>query len=129
MQGYSFAPPSGPPREGHKSKPVLDQWAYSIRVATDKSNHFPDYVFVDEHNRHKRLKGMRFLSHDAAVSGLESNTVTLSDASLQWLQKAKDQVRRRYNEHMALLCVYPVEISMRASYYWTGFGISKRPSH
>ncbi|KAJ5092223.1 hypothetical protein NUU61_007093 [Penicillium alfredii] len=34
MQGYSFAPPSGPPREGQKN-----------------------YVFVDEHNRHKRLKG------------------------------------------------------------------------
>ncbi|KAJ5204085.1 uncharacterized protein N7498_004964 [Penicillium cinerascens] len=36
MQGYSFAPPSGPPREGQKN-----------------------YVFVDEHNRHKRLKVMR----------------------------------------------------------------------
>ncbi|KAJ5675867.1 hypothetical protein N7462_008764 [Penicillium macrosclerotiorum] len=35
MQGYSFAPPSGP-REGQKN-----------------------YVFVDEHNRHKRLKVMR----------------------------------------------------------------------
>ncbi|KAJ5753854.1 uncharacterized protein N7511_008007 [Penicillium nucicola] len=33
MQGYSFVPPAGPPRE--------------------------DYVFVDEHNRHKRLKVMR----------------------------------------------------------------------
>ncbi|KAJ5545320.1 hypothetical protein N7461_007624 [Penicillium sp. DV-2018c] len=33
MQGYSFAPPTGPPREGQKN-----------------------YVFVDEHNRHKRLK-------------------------------------------------------------------------
>ncbi|KAJ5392348.1 hypothetical protein N7509_007838 [Penicillium cosmopolitanum] len=36
MQGYSFAPPLGPPREGQKN-----------------------YVFVDEHNRHKRLKVMR----------------------------------------------------------------------
>ncbi|KAJ6013265.1 hypothetical protein N7540_007856 [Penicillium herquei] len=36
MQGYSFAPPSGPPRDGQKN-----------------------YVFVDEHNRHKRLKVMR----------------------------------------------------------------------
>ncbi|KAJ5628351.1 hypothetical protein N7490_010579 [Penicillium lividum] len=36
MQGYSFAPPTGPPREGQKN-----------------------YVFVDEHNRHKRLKVMR----------------------------------------------------------------------
>ncbi|KAJ5822926.1 hypothetical protein N7447_005266 [Penicillium robsamsonii] len=36
MQGYSFAPPAGPPREGQKN-----------------------YVFVDEHNRHKRLKVMR----------------------------------------------------------------------
>ncbi|KAJ5147706.1 uncharacterized protein N7443_000706 [Penicillium atrosanguineum] len=36
MQNYSFAPPSGPPREGQKN-----------------------YVFVDEHNRHKRLKVMR----------------------------------------------------------------------
>ncbi|KAL1961597.1 hypothetical protein VTN77DRAFT_1397 [Rasamsonia byssochlamydoides] len=36
MQGYSYTTPSGPPREGHKN-----------------------YVFVDEHNRHKRLKVMR----------------------------------------------------------------------
>ncbi|KAJ9272264.1 transcriptional regulator family: Fungal Specific TF [Paecilomyces variotii] len=36
MQNYSFAPASGPPREGQKN-----------------------YVFVDEHNRHKRLKVMR----------------------------------------------------------------------
>ncbi|KAF7713227.1 Fungal Zn(2)-Cys(6) binuclear cluster domain-containing protein [Penicillium ucsense] len=36
MQGYSFAPPAGPPRDGQKN-----------------------YVFVDEHNRHKRLKVMR----------------------------------------------------------------------
>ncbi|KAJ0420999.1 hypothetical protein BJY00DRAFT_323445 [Aspergillus carlsbadensis] len=36
MQGYSFMPPTGPPREGQKN-----------------------YVFVDEHNRHKRLKVMR----------------------------------------------------------------------
>ncbi|KAL4883609.1 hypothetical protein BJY04DRAFT_21959 [Aspergillus karnatakaensis] len=36
MQGYSFVPPAGPPREGQKN-----------------------YVFVDEHNRHKRLKVMR----------------------------------------------------------------------
>ncbi|KXG51136.1 Transcription factor [Penicillium griseofulvum] len=35
MQGYSFAPPAGPPREGQKN-----------------------YVFVDEHNRHKRLKAI-----------------------------------------------------------------------
>ncbi|KAL4889151.1 C6 finger domain protein [Aspergillus ambiguus] len=36
MQSYSFMPPSGASREGHKN-----------------------YVFVDEHNRHKRLKVMR----------------------------------------------------------------------
>ncbi|OJJ46323.1 hypothetical protein ASPZODRAFT_67523 [Penicilliopsis zonata CBS 506.65] len=36
MQGYAFAPPSGPAREGQKN-----------------------YVFVDEQNRHKRLKVMR----------------------------------------------------------------------
>ncbi|PKY06917.1 C6 finger domain protein [Aspergillus campestris IBT 28561] len=36
MQGYSFTPPTGLPREGQKN-----------------------YVFVDEHNRHKRLKVMR----------------------------------------------------------------------
>ncbi|PYH28290.1 Zn(II)2Cys6 transcription factor [Aspergillus neoniger CBS 115656] len=36
MQGFTFTPPTGPPREGQKN-----------------------YVFVDEHNRHKRLKVMR----------------------------------------------------------------------
>ncbi|QGA19958.1 hypothetical protein EYB26_007656 [Talaromyces marneffei] len=36
MQQYTFTPPTGPPREGQKN-----------------------YVFVDEHNRHKRLKVMR----------------------------------------------------------------------
>ncbi|KAL4953106.1 hypothetical protein BDW69DRAFT_184805 [Aspergillus filifer] len=36
MQGFSYMPPTGPPREGQKN-----------------------YVFVDEHNRHKRLKVMR----------------------------------------------------------------------
>lgn len=34
---------------------------YSIPVAdTDGSDTMIDYVFVDEHNRHKRLKGMPF---------------------------------------------------------------------
>ncbi|PYH99553.1 C6 finger domain protein [Aspergillus ellipticus CBS 707.79] len=36
MQGYPYTPSTGPPREGQKN-----------------------YVFVDEHNRHKRLKVMR----------------------------------------------------------------------
>lgn len=57
MQNYSFVPPSGPPREGHKSKmphlPIVKWWK-----TLDADEPATDYVFVDEHNRHKRLKGM-----------------------------------------------------------------------
>lgn len=49
-----------------------------------------DYVFVDEHNRHKRLKGMgvpRWLFWDASL------TVPASYEGLRGLQTEKDQVR------------------------------------
>ena len=35
-----------------------------------KANVFPDFVFVDEHNRHKRLKGMQLEYHLKAMSDL-----------------------------------------------------------
>ncbi|KAJ5612418.1 hypothetical protein N7510_005612 [Penicillium lagena] len=52
MQGYTFTPPSGPPREGQKSPSYPRKLICLLRV-------IPNYVFVDEHNRHKRLKGTR----------------------------------------------------------------------
>jgi hypothetical protein len=53
MQGYTFVPPSGPPREGQKSEQSMPR-----RVLRPGANTEADYVFVDEHNRHKRLKGV-----------------------------------------------------------------------
>lgn len=67
MQGYSFAPPSGPSKEGHKSKhtsiydKLLPHWGLESKRVLTENTRVLDYVFVDEHNRHKRLKGMRSL--------------------------------------------------------------------
>lgn len=67
MQGYSFAPPSGP--QGRVIKVSILRCMTncchvrrleSKRVLTENTRVL-DYVFVDEHNRHKRLKGMRSL--------------------------------------------------------------------
>lgn len=55
MSSFSFAPQQFPQRETQKSATLVFTDNYSI------SNSLADYVFVDEHNRHKRLKGM--LSH------------------------------------------------------------------
>lgn len=63
MGSFSFAPPAyqQQPRETQKSAP-------SVKLLKKKKTHqsvvkvltrCADYVFVDEHNRHKRLKGMR----------------------------------------------------------------------
>jgi hypothetical protein len=61
MNSFSFAPPTTyqqPPREQQKSaqRPLPRELD---RSTSGNANHYlPDYVFVDEHNRHKRLKGM-----------------------------------------------------------------------
>lgn len=52
MQTYSFAPPNLGLSDNKKSQSYL-LWGLSAELA----NLVPDYVFVDEHNRHKRLKG------------------------------------------------------------------------
>ncbi|KAE8147568.1 hypothetical protein BDV25DRAFT_168980 [Aspergillus avenaceus] len=61
MQGYSFTPPTGPPKEGHKSKALAPaEVKQNTRLKTAANRLWlKDYVFVDEHNRHKRLKVMR----------------------------------------------------------------------
>ncbi|EHK98118.1 hypothetical protein M7I_6170 [Glarea lozoyensis 74030] len=52
MQSFSFAPNNYGQRENQKSAPYLPLLADCFYTDCD-----PDYVFVDEHNRHKRLKG------------------------------------------------------------------------
>lgn len=51
MQTYSFAPPNLGLGDNKKSKTTFGA------PATFEADHTLDYVFVDEHNRHKRLKG------------------------------------------------------------------------
>lgn len=68
MSTLSFAPTQGPQREMQKSKQPQSlfllagqqQAAITIiwrKFETANQNAHADYVFVDEHNRHKRLKG------------------------------------------------------------------------
>jgi hypothetical protein len=52
MQSFSFAPANLVPQENQKSARYFSEYRNSAR--TDRGT---DYVFVDEHNRHKRLKG------------------------------------------------------------------------
>lgn len=56
MSNFSFAPQSyHQPRETQKSAhPPLP---FRLSVGDDSNRRLADYVFVDEHNRHKRLKG------------------------------------------------------------------------
>lgn len=59
MQNFSFAPPNMGIGNDKKSKHSLflpmPRRSLHLHMLTVKS----DYVFVDEHNRHKRLKGTR----------------------------------------------------------------------
>lgn len=77
MQGYSFTPPTAPPREGHKSKILIaNQYLRALsRLRLQVLIHVTDYVFVDEHNRHKRLKGMKSLALNYLALSL--NTIPL----------------------------------------------------
>jgi hypothetical protein len=57
VDSFSFVPPSyQPPRETQKSS--LSEMAPKKTVFGCSDMMAADYVFVDEHNRHKRLKGM-----------------------------------------------------------------------
>ena len=56
-----------------RSRPLIWPLVTTKRVSyskrgvslTEGTDHVIDYVFVDEHNRHKRLKGV--ISHEAVV--------------------------------------------------------------
>lgn len=64
MQTFSFAPPNL--GLGDNKKSMLSR--FRRRDIVNKASYLilgTDYVFVDEHNRHKRLKGM-----SPAVAGL-----------------------------------------------------------
>ena len=60
MQTYSFAPPNLGLGDNKKSKA-----SFRARVILE-ADQTPDYVFVDEHNRHKRLKGEKQRISDMA---------------------------------------------------------------
>lgn len=95
---YSFVPqpqrPAEPAQRSMSPRPArcLGDTILTAGVA--------DYVFVDEHNRHKRLKGMpsQRLYYDVT---LERLTVA-SDARMRWLPEEEDQVRRRHDEYLAM---------------------------
>lgn len=54
MQNFAFATTNFGPRENQKSAHRLQSERLQWLLTTGSI----DYVFVDEHNRHKRLKGM-----------------------------------------------------------------------
>ncbi|KAF7629811.1 hypothetical protein F9C07_2287458 [Aspergillus flavus] len=91
MQGYSFTPPTGPPREGHKN-----------------------YVFVDEHNRHKRLKVMR------ACNGCRKRKIKCDAATTNtWPCSACTRLK--------LVCVPPTV--GQDSEFPTGQGVEANPTN
>lgn len=53
MQNYTFAQPNNMGGYNQDKKSAVGSRPSNIQLA----NPTPDYVFVDEHNRHKRLKG------------------------------------------------------------------------
>jgi hypothetical protein len=61
MQSFSFTPNNFGQRENQKSAPSCNQDFDPPPPICIDSNLYLDYVFVDEHNRHKRLKGMLYL--------------------------------------------------------------------
>jgi hypothetical protein len=60
MQSFSFAPNNFGARENQKSAQslILPAWPTVLNEAPADTG--VDYVFVDEHNRHKRLKGTSY---------------------------------------------------------------------
>lgn len=54
MQSFAFAPPNLGVGDNKKSKRGT---SYDMKSRLGLCSHSLDYVFVDEHNRHKRLKG------------------------------------------------------------------------
>jgi len=58
MQSFSFAPNNFGQRENQKSALI------ALPRENGLANYGSDYVFVDEHNRHKRLKGMNIVYRD-----------------------------------------------------------------
>ena len=61
MGTFTFAPPAyqQQPRETQKSAPSTPVSPLVLCPEWDVPDQLLDYVFVDEHNRHKRLKGMQ----------------------------------------------------------------------
>lgn len=60
MQAFSFGQINVP---GQRSTSFL---IWAKKCTTSMLTAGPDYVFVDEHNRHKRLKGKDGFSNDLA---------------------------------------------------------------
>lgn len=57
MNSYTFAPQQFPQRETQKSEMTRPNHIPDDLVESQTNTPIIDYVFVDEHNRHKRLKG------------------------------------------------------------------------
>jgi hypothetical protein len=89
MQTFSFTPANFPPRENQKSAyPKLPTHLSLPSFDYRLTKSLIDYVFVDEHNRHKRLKGEIFL-HDYKILPLLNID---SDARMRRLSTAQDQM-------------------------------------
>ena len=58
MQNYSFAPPNLGVGGDQKSKQSPLLRVFQFHGLHNELTKGVDYVFVDEHNRHKRLKGI-----------------------------------------------------------------------
>jgi hypothetical protein len=88
--------------------PDRNEFRYSDTIAVD-------YVFVDEHNRHKRLKGIEpFLS--AWSWGRHELTLLRIDSyeSLRGLPEEKNKMRRSDDKYLAMLSLYSPEAALRA---------------
>ena len=67
MQNFSFAPTNFGPRENQKSAQLPNRLRdFEVDIGWS----ILDYVFVDEHNRHKRLKGMKALDHARPITDI-----------------------------------------------------------
>lgn len=93
-----------------------------------------DFVFVDEHNRHKRLKGRRASQPRSSlvVTGNcnLTNFVSCSYESLRRMPTKEDQVRCCHHEYLAMFCLHSPQTSLRSPQWlrWRG-GTSSFRAH
>ena len=116
--GMSQADLAGP-RENHRSmlRPPSPLGKHEVlrrrRVLTDGCI---DYVFVDEHNRHKRLKGDKAPVRKRLILREWELTFYSSNARMRRMSATEDQMRCRDNKYMALFSMCAIEVALRTTH-------------